>query len=90
MATRRPAEMTLAIMRELIRDVMLVSDEELRRACHWILNDTHHLAEGAGAAALAAVYQQRARFAGRTIVGVLSGGNLDLAELPRILAAAID
>jgi threonine dehydratase len=88
MATRRPAEMTLAIMRELIRDVMLVSDEELRRACYWILNDTHHLAEGAGAAALAAVYQQRARFAGRTVVGILSGGNLDVAELPRILAAA--
>ncbi|HUG94497.1 MAG TPA: threonine dehydratase [Planctomycetaceae bacterium] len=87
MATRRPAEMTLAIMRALMDDALLVEDDELRRACWWILKDAHHLAEGAGAAALAAAYRHRERFAGRTVVGVLSGGNLDLAELPAILAA---
>jgi threonine dehydratase len=36
---------------------------------------------------LAAAYQQRERFAGKKVVAVLSGGNLDLAELPRIMAA---
>ena len=85
MATRMPSEMTLAIMRELMDDVLLVSDEELRRACYSILKETHNLAEGAGAAALAAAYKHRDRFTGRTVVGILSGGNLDLAELPRIL-----
>ena len=85
MATRIPAEMTLEIMRELMDDVILVSDDELRRACYWILKFTHNLAEGAGAAALAAAYKHRDRFAGQTVVGILSGGNLDLAELPRIL-----
>lgn len=88
MATRAPAEMTLAIMRELMDDVILVSDDELRRACYWILKETHNLAEGAGAAALAAAYKHRQRFTGQTVVGILSGGNLDLAELPRILAVA--
>ncbi|MCH8830873.1 MAG: hypothetical protein IID45_14960, partial [Planctomycetes bacterium] len=49
--------------------------------------ETHNIAEGAGAAALAAAYKQREQFEGQTVVGILSGGNLDLMELPAILAA---
>ena len=89
MATRVSAEMTMTIMRELMDDVLLVSDDELRRACYWILKATHNLAEGAGAAAVAAAYKYRERFAGQKVVGILSGGNLDLAELPKILAAGM-
>lgn len=85
MATRVPAKMTLAIMRELMDDVILVTDEGLRRACYDLLHCTHNLAEAAGAAALAAATRECERFAGQTVVGILSGGNLDLAELPRIL-----
>lgn len=87
MATRRPAEMTLQIMHALMDDVILVSDDDLRRAAKLLLQHTHNLAEGAGAATLAAALRERARFEGRKIVGVLSGGNLDLNELPRILDA---
>jgi threonine dehydratase len=47
---------------------------------------THNLAEGAGAASTAAALRLRDRLAGRTVVGVLSGGNLDLRELGRILS----
>lgn len=86
MATRRPAEMTMDIMRELMDDALLVNDEDLRQAVRWLLEDTHNLAEGAGAAALAAAWRYRDRFAGKTVVGVLSGGNLDLSRLPWILA----
>jgi threonine dehydratase len=86
MATRVPASMTLEIMRRLLDDVILVSDDDLRRGVYQILHHTHNLAEGAGAAALAAAWKERERFRGKTVVGVLSGGNLDLAELPRILA----
>jgi threonine dehydratase len=85
MATRVPAEMTLRIMRALMDDVILVSEDELRRAAWMILKHTHNLPEGAGAAALAAALQQRERWQGRKVVGILSGGNLDLAQLPRIL-----
>ncbi len=85
MATRMPAEMTLAVMRELLDDAIVVSDDELRAAAYQFLKQTHNLAEGAGAAALAAVARQRDRFHGKTVVTILSGGNLDLAELPRIL-----
>lgn len=84
-ATRVPAEMTLGIMNELLDDVILVSDDEMRQAVYWLLEHTHNLAEGAGAATLAATWKERSRFAGKKVVGVLSGGNLDLATLPEIL-----
>ena len=87
-ATRVPAEMTLDILGQLLDDVILVSDDELRQAVYWLLEHTHNLAEGAGAASLAAAYRARHRFAGQRVVAVLSGGNLDMNELPSILAQA--
>ena len=87
-ATRVPAEMTLNIMRDLMDDVILVSDDELRHAVFQILRHTHNLAEGAGAATFAAALQQRDRFRGQQVVGILSGGNLDLSELPQIVRAS--
>ncbi|HLJ96837.1 MAG TPA: threonine dehydratase [Gemmataceae bacterium] len=85
MATRIPAEMTLEIMRRHVHDMVLVSDPALREAIRLLLRLTHNLAEGAGAAATAAALQLRDRLAGKTVVGVLSGGNLDMRELGRIL-----
>lgn len=85
-ATRVPADMTLEIMNQLLDDVILVDDESLRHGVYQILQHTHNLPEGAGAAALTAAWKERERFQGKTVIGVLSGGNLDLAELPRILA----
>lgn len=87
-ATRVPARMTLDIMRDLLDDVVLVSDDEMRQAAYWLLENTHNLVELAGAASLAAAYRVRERFADKTVVGVISGGNLDLAELPRVLEFA--
>lgn len=85
LATRVPAEMTLAIMREQMDDAILVGEDEMRRAAALILQHTHNLAEGAGAATLAAALKERERFAGRKVAAILSGGNLDLAQLPAIL-----
>jgi len=87
MATRRPAELTLDIMRSVMDEAILVSDDELRRACRVILEQTHNLVEGAGAASLAAAWKVRERLAGKKVVGILSGGNLDLTQLPAILSA---
>lgn len=84
-ATRRPAEMTLEIMRCLLDDVLLVSEEDLRQGVREILEHTHNLAEGAGAAAYAAVRRHPERFQGQTVAAILSGGNLDLAKLPWVL-----
>jgi threonine dehydratase len=90
MATRVPAAMTLDIMHRLLDDVILVTDDELRWGVYQILKHTHNLAEGAGAAAFVAAWKERHRWPGKTIVGVLSGGNLNLADLPGILAASAD
>jgi threonine dehydratase len=86
MATRASASMTLELMRRHVHEMMLVSDDELRDAIRLLLRVTHNLAEGAGAASTAAAFQRRAELAGKTVVAVLSGGNLDLRELARILS----
>ncbi len=85
MATRMPAALTLDMMRRYVHDMVLVSDEELRATIRLLLRLTHNLAEGAGAAATAAALQMRERLAGKTVVGILSGGNLDVRELGRIV-----
>ena len=84
-ATRSGAELTQEIMKSVVDDFLLVSEDEMRIAAYHILKETHNLAEGAGAAALAAVLKNKTRFQGKTVVAILSGGNLNLAELPEIL-----
>ena len=84
MATRVPAEMTLDIMRRHVHDMLLVSEEPLRDAIRLLLRVTHNLAEGAGAASTAAALKLQERLEGKTVVGVLSGGNLDTRELARL------
>jgi threonine dehydratase len=86
MATRVPAALTLDIMRRHVHDMVLVGDDALRETIRLLLRVTHNLAEGAGAATTAAALQLRERLAGKTVVGILSGGNLDVRELARILA----
>jgi threonine dehydratase len=85
MATRMPASLTLDIMRRLVHDIVLVNDDELRESVRLLLRLTHNLAEGAGAAPTAGAFRLRDQLAGKKVVGVLSGGNLDLRELAKIL-----
>lgn len=85
MATRMPATMTLEIMRRHVHDMILLGEDELRDAILLLLQRTHNLAEGAGAASTAAAFKLRQQLQGKTVVAVLSGGNLDLRELGPIL-----
>ncbi|QDV52941.1 threonine ammonia-lyase [Gimesia fumaroli] len=84
-ATRSAAELTQEIMKSVVDDFLLVGEDDMRIAAYHILKETHNLAEAAGAAALAAVLNNKTRFQGKTVVAILSGGNLNLAELPEIL-----
>jgi threonine dehydratase len=86
MATRTSASMTLDILRRHVHDMVLVSDAALREAIRLLLRVTHNLAEGAGAASTAAAFQMKEQLRGKTVVGVLSGGNLDLRELAKIMS----
>ena len=56
---------------------MLVDDDEIAAAIRAYWTDTHNLAEGAGAAPLAAALQERGRLAGKKVGLILSGGNID-------------
>jgi threonine dehydratase len=78
MATRVPDEDALAIIRKGASRIVQVSDDEIAAAIRALWADTHNLAEGAGAAALAAALQEKHRIQGRRVGLVLSGGNIDL------------
>jgi len=69
------------ILRELLDEFILVSDEEIKQAMVWMIERAHTLAEAAGAAALAALYRHRAEFANQKVGVVCSGGNTSLAHL---------
>jgi threonine dehydratase len=78
MATRVPDASALDIIRKGVARFVQVSDEAVAEAirCYW--TDTHNLAEGAGAAPLAALLQERSQWRGRRVGVVLGGGNIDL------------
>lgn len=71
---------------DLLDDFVLVDDEEILLAMAWMVERAHTLAEGAGAATLAAAYQLRAQLAGQTLGLICSGGNVMPAQLREALA----
>ena len=79
MATRQPDADALTIIRRGASHIVTVDDEAVAEAIRIYWADTHNLAEGAGAAPLAALLQERARLAGKRAAVVLTGGNIDLA-----------
>jgi threonine dehydratase len=78
-AVRIPDPEALAIIRRGAARVVTVTDAEVAAAIGAYWQDTHNLAEGAGAAPLAALLQERGRMAGRRVGLILCGGNIDLA-----------
>jgi threonine dehydratase len=84
-AVRRPAERTLAIVRKYVDDVITVSDQAIARAIVVLLERTKMLAEGAGAAGIAAVLEANGHVGGQKVGIVVSGGNID----PNLLGKAL-
>jgi threonine dehydratase len=81
LATRSAFELPQRILRELLDDFVLVSEDALRSATRLMIEKTRNLVEPAGAAALAAVLSTPGRFAERTVAIVCSGGNISPAQL---------
>lgn len=86
MACRIAEEDALTVLQAHLDHVVKVSDEEVAQAMRWLFTDTHNVAEGAGAAALAAAWQEREALQGRSVGAVLSGGNVDADVFARTLA----
>jgi threonine dehydratase len=85
MATRVTFDLTFEILREQLDDVVTLTEDELLEGVRLALETTHNLAEGAGAAPLAAALKLQDRFRDRKVVCVMSGGNIDQATLTRVL-----
>jgi len=82
-AVKNVGKLTLPIIRDLVSDVLLVDEAHLERAVNAYLTLQKTMAEGAGAAGLAALLAEPVRFKGKRIGLILCGGNID----PRILAS---
>jgi threonine dehydratase len=85
LSTATPFELPQRIMRRLLDDFVLVSDDEIDVATALMIEKTRTLVEAAGASALAAALKLRSRLAGRSVALICSGGNISPAQLRTLL-----
>ena len=86
LATRVPFPLPFSIIQKGIHDLVLISETEIADGIRSALRWTHNLAEGAGAAPLAAAHKLTETLAGKNVVMVMSGANLDTETLKKTLA----
>jgi threonine dehydratase len=84
-AVRKPGRQTREVVGKLVRDILLVKEGELEDAVLMLLQIEKTVVEGAGACGLAALIKHRARFRGKRVGLVLSGGNIDQLILSSII-----
>jgi threonine dehydratase len=87
MACRTPLADAVSIINQNAARVVTVDDGEIRFAMQALFSDTHNAAEGAGAAALAALLRERNDMRGRRVALILTGGNVDRDVFAQVLAA---
>jgi threonine dehydratase len=85
MATRVTFDLTFDILKRHLDDVVTLTEDELMEGIRLALRATHNLAEGAGAASLAAAVKLRDTLSGKKVVCVMSGGNIDRVTLARVI-----
>ena len=90
LAVRVPDAAALEVIRRGAARIVTVSEAEIRRAMRILFTDTHNVAEGAGAAALAAALQERDRLTGKRVAVIQSGGNIDRSLFAEVLGEADD
>lgn len=88
-AVRRAGKLTFDIIKENVDEVVSVSEDDLARAFLALVEKEKMISEGAGAAALAALYNSNLDLEGKTIVSIISGGNVDINLMERIINKAL-
>lgn len=88
LAARFPTPLPFRMIAELVDELIVVSEEEMRRAIVLLIHATHNLAEGAGAAGTAGVVKLAGELVGARFGTILSGGNLTVEQLKRVLMDA--
>ena len=84
-AVKQPGEKTFALVREFVDEIALVSDDEVSSAILALIEKQKMIAEGAGAVAVAAVMAGKFDLKGKRVVAVVSGGNIDVTSLSRVI-----
>ena len=84
-AVKKPGENTYALVKEYVDEIALVSDDEVASAILTLIEKQKMIAEGAGAAAVAAVMFDKFNLKGKRVVAVVSGGNIDVTSLSRVI-----
>jgi len=84
-AVKAPGRITSQIVGALVDDIVLVTEQQIEQALSLLITIEKTVTEGAGAAGLAAILADEARFRGRTVGLVLSGGNIDTRLLSGVL-----
>lgn len=87
LATASAFDLPQRILWQMLDDFLLVSETDIQQAMVWMIERAHTLAEGAGAAALAAAYCQRNDLRGKKVGVICSGGNVSLEHLRQALAS---
>jgi threonine dehydratase len=87
LATRVPFDLTCRVLWQLLDDFVLVTDDEINRAIQLLARHGRLVAEGAGAASLAAAVKLQDQLRGKKVVGILSGGNIPMDRLAGALAS---
>ncbi len=85
---RIPVEDALEVMLKYVERFVEVGEDEIRTAMRAIYEDTHNVAEGAGAVTTAAILQERTRIAGKRVGAIITGGNVDREVFASILGAS--
>ena len=84
-AVKQPGENTFNIVSEYVDDIATVTDDEISSAILALIESQKMIAEGAGAAAVAAVMFDKFQLKGKRVVSVVSGGNIDVTSLSRVI-----
>jgi threonine dehydratase len=84
-AVRRAGERTLPMVRKYVDEIVTVEEEEIASAILLLLEREKTVAEGAGAAAVAALVHRKVQCSGKRVAAVISGGNIDVGILSRII-----
>lgn len=84
-AVKQPGENTFALVHDYVDDITLVSDDEISSAILALIEKQKMIAEGAGAAAVAAVMFNKFDLKGKRVAAVVSGGNIDVTSLSRVI-----
>ncbi|RKQ35666.1 threonine ammonia-lyase [Oceanobacillus halophilus] len=83
-AVKQPGELTLPIIKSYVDDIVTVTDEEIASAIVYMLERNKTLMEGAGAAALAALFAHNDKISSRHCGVIVSGGNIDIGTMSKI------